>query len=334
VGYQGASNRLVISAGGKVVIGVSAVISTQPFGTRNAVVVTDPGSVWSNGVQLTIGNAYGRSSLTISNGGAVVDTIGYVGGASLLGNSNIVVVTGTGSLWQNGGSVYVGYAGSSNALVVTGGSVLASNLVVGYTGVSMGSTNCDNLVQLDSGSLIVTNAAHSAVLEVARGTLVLNGGLLQVDKMVVTNPCAQFIRTGGTLIYGSVVLNPTGHADGDGIPNGFDPYPLDPSNASADSDGDGLTDLQEYLAGTNPTNSASGFRVLNILPMNNDVLVVWQTAGGHTNVVQAASDLGTGYSTISPNIVVTGSGDTTTNYLDVGAATNSAPRYYRVRLVP
>jgi len=31
---------------------------------------------------------------------------------------------------------------------------------------------------------------------------------------------------------------------------------------------------------------------------------------------------------------ITGSGVTTTNYLDAGAATNTPARYYRVRLVP
>jgi hypothetical protein len=44
--------------------------------------------------------------------------------------------------------------------------------------------------------------------------------------------------------------------------------------------------------------------------------------------------MGGGYSNISPNLVVTGNGDSITNYLDVGAATNTPGRYYRVRLVP
>ena len=32
--------------------------------------------------------------------------------------------------------------------------------------------------------------------------------------------------------------------------------------------------------------------------------------------------------------VIAGSGDTSTNYVDVGGATNAPSRYYRVRLVP
>ena len=40
------------------------------------------------------------------------------------------------------------------------------------------------------------------------------------------------------------------------------------------------------------------------------------------------------FTDISSLIVISGSGDTTTNYTDVGGATNSPSRYYRVRLVP
>ncbi len=52
------------------------------------------------------------------------------------------------------------------------------------------------------------------------------------------------------------------------------------------------------------------------------------------NVVQSATDLAVSYTNVSPNIVLTGSGDVTTNYLDAGAATNAPTRFYRIRLVP
>ena len=46
--------------------------------------------------------------------------------------------------------------------------------------------------------------------------------------------------------------NTDGDDDNDGIPDSIDPKPLDPSNATADTDGDGLTDLKEYQIGTSP----------------------------------------------------------------------------------
>ena len=61
---------------------------------------------------------------------------------------------------------------------------------------------------MDSGSLIVTNATGTGVLEVRHGELILNGGLLQADTLVMMNPCASFVHTGGTLIVGSVTLDP------------------------------------------------------------------------------------------------------------------------------
>ena len=62
---------------------------------------------------------------------------------------------------------------------------------------------------------------------------------------------------------------------------------------------------------------------------------VWSTAGGTTNVLQAAAggSYPASFSDLSPSIIVT-CGVTVTNYLDIGGATNIPARYYRVRLVP
>ena len=109
--------------------------------------------------------------------------------------------------------------------------------------------------------------------------------------------------------------------------------------ANADPDGDGQNNLAEFLAGTNPTNSASGLEITAVTVQGSDVLVSWTTAGGYTNVVQAATGLPDGsYATnfldLSPLIIITGSGDAATNYLDSGGATNAPARYYRIRVQP
>ena len=85
--------------------------------------------------------------------------------------------------------------------------------------------------------------------------------------------------------------------------------------------------------------SASFLHITAIKPQGNDTVITWQTAGGRTNVVQATlGGLGGSYATnftdVGPYIIIQGSGDTTTNYLDSGGATNSPARYYRVRLQP
>jgi len=105
------------------------------------------------------------------------------------------------------------------------------------------------------------------------------------------------------------------------------------SAAIADPDGDGQPNLNEYFLGTNPTNSASTFRILSITQELNDVNIVWQAVGGRTNVVQAATSPGGIYTNISPWIILPGSSEIITNYLDLGGATNLPSRFYKIKLV-
>ena len=105
------------------------------------------------------------------------------------------------------------------------------------------------------------------------------------------------------------------------------------ADGAVDADGDGMNNLAEFLVGTDPTNSTSTLRIMAVTPQDSGVLVTWQGGGGKTNAVQAAPDVRGSYGDVSPNIVLSGSGDITTNFLDVAATTN-AIRFYRVRLVP
>jgi hypothetical protein len=81
------------------------------------------------------------------------------------------------------------------------------------------------------------------------------------------------------------------------------------------------------------------FRVTNIAREGNNLRVTWTMAGGRTNVLQAITTGPNGYTTngftdLGPVMVPTNTAIITTNYLDVGGATNKLARYYRVRLVP
>ena len=200
----------------------------------------------------------------------------------------------------------------------------------------------DRRCEHDRRQSFITNGAHTAFLEMDGGTFNMSGGTLLADKLVVTN-CAHFVHSGGTLTYGSLVLDPTGDADGDGLPNGWEQtHNLDPfsnignDGASGDPDGDGFTNLQEYLNGTDPHVSDAPLRITSILRQGNNVLLTWATIAGKTNVVQftkgtAGGSYSNNFTDLSPVIIPTGSA---TNYLDVGGATNTPSRFYRVRLVP
>jgi hypothetical protein len=109
--------------------------------------------------------------------------------------------------------------------------------------------------------------------------------------------------------------------------------------ANVDPLGKGMSNFNQFLAGINPTNPASAFRITSVVQQGSDVLVTWTTAGGYTNVVQVNAGLpdgsySTNFSDLSGLIVISGSGDAVTNYLDAGGATNVPARYYQIRLGP
>jgi hypothetical protein len=173
----------------------------------------------------------------------------------------------------------------------------------------------------------------------AFGTLKTAGTVTVVDNFT-NSPgnaaiYAQVITGSGTLAVGAgmrVYFGTTNGWVGSAAVSGngiFRPYLPD----NLDFDGDGIVNSNECLCGTDSTNSASALRITSIVLTNNDVLVSWAGGGGRTNVVQSAIDLTGSYTNISPNIVLTGNGDVTTNYLDACAATNTAARFYRIRLV-
>jgi DNA/RNA endonuclease G (NUC1)/PKD repeat protein len=107
----------------------------------------------------------------------------------------------------------------------------------------------------------------------------------------------------------------------------------------ADPLGKGMSNTNQFLAGLNPTNPASLFRVVSVVPQGSNVVITWTAGGSRTNALQAtAGGVGGGYATnfsdISGAIILPGAGDVMTNYVDGGGATNKPSRFYRIRLVP
>jgi hypothetical protein len=105
-------------------------------------------------------------------------------------------------------------------------------------------------------------------------------------------------------------------------------FPTDGSADGADPDCDGMSNWQEFMAGTNPTNAASVLAMASATPINNLhwVNVKWQSVSTRTYYLLRSCDLASGFTCISSNIV--GNSGTTT-YMDT-TATNGGPYYYRV----
>jgi hypothetical protein len=80
-------------------------------------------------------------------------------------------------------------------------------------------------------------------------------------------------------------------------------------------------------------NVSGPFAICAVNLESNNVRVAWTATGGLSYVVESSSDLAN-YSGLSPVIAVPDSGETETNYIDAGGATNSPSLFYRVKLVP
>jgi hypothetical protein len=143
--------------------------------------------------------------------------------------------------------------------------------------------------------------------------------------------------------YSNIVTADTSivDSDADGIPDCWmlqyfgHPTGLasDNSRTTDDADGDGLSNLAEFLAGTDPTNPASAFRINSVVRINNDVRIKWSVGVGRTSIVQAASSPTGSYTNISQNLMNFVINEPP-SYLDRGGATNFPSRFYRIRLVP
>ena len=135
-----------------------------------------------------------------------------------------------------------------------------------------------------------------------------------------------------TQIYGT---NPNNaDTDGDGMNDGwevqFGRNPIVAGNGAVDPDGDGQSDLAESIAGTNPDNSSSVLRVIDIASAVGGYQVTWSSVAGKKYQVYATTGMGSiAFAPLSG--IITASG-TTTSYTDSTAT--GGVRYYRIRLVP
>jgi hypothetical protein len=189
-----------------------------------------------------------------------------------------------------------------------------------------------NPLQIDSGEVLLETASGTQItthvvpgLELGvnyRLAVPMDAGLTQDRyKPTALRPTVPFklrVRIGNT-VY--VPLEMQGHyanlgapaqrtrldltlgedADGDGLPDAWEraliaasgrPLTLADIRAEDDFDGDGLSNLQEYLAGTYAFDPQDGF-VLDLLAAEDDVAVLeFLVIRGHSYTLQAADELG------------------------------------------
>jgi hypothetical protein len=125
---------------------------------------------------------------------------------------------------------------------------------------------------------------------------------------------------------------PAPDTDGDGIPDPWERLhfsSLTTANATTDWDGDGATDLQEYLAGTNPRDTNDVFAVVTLTHTPGATLLQWSYEASRCYQIEYSTNLSassswTPYVSGNENVL----GWHTLYFPD-----NNTRRFYRVRAV-
>jgi T5SS/PEP-CTERM-associated repeat protein len=197
VGYAGSGNSLVISNGSAAIydgLNYGAVIGLSNTANNNSVTV-DASSLTINGTNnasLYVGYAGASNKLTISSGGIVTDTNGYIG-VTNGANGNSVLVRDSGTLWTNEGDLTIGVEGGGNSLTVSNGATVAvhgstNGMVIGFS-----NTANNNLLRVTGSSTLTDNKNGSSIFVGYAGSS--NGLVISGDSVV----------SGGGFAYGTVI---------------------------------------------------------------------------------------------------------------------------------
>lgn len=307
------------------------------------------GAVWVTGGQLTIdsddsivGNS-GVGQMSISNGVVLAAkvTVGNSANPSSCGTLTLAggTLTMNSLVLPNARSRFIFTGGCLNALGITnsngqmlslgnGVSSITLNLLGGISSIGTGLKIMTNVTLTGFGT-ITGNVVNYGLIVSGNGVLNFAGGVLTNYGTILTTPGGAMNFLGTVVNTGLILTNNGIHFLGGLVNNGL---LLDPA---ADTDRDGISNLSEALAGTDPTKSASFFHIKTIATVGHDLQVSWSTVGGKTYVVQAAPVSAGGstnsYTDISSTITAPGVGESMMSYTDLGGA-NGPPRFYRIRL--
>jgi hypothetical protein len=146
------------------------------------------------------------------------------------------------------------------------------------------------------------------------------------NRTLTINTAAAPVPAGGVIYTADFNTD----LDNDGMPDWWEQqYFGGHANPDADPDGDGLSNLSEYLAGTGPTNNASSFVVSAV----SGFTITWSTVTGKTyKVLYADAPAGPWLEDLPNSQVTATAGQSQLTYSDTTAG-SVGERFYRIRLV-
>jgi hypothetical protein len=322
----GSAGTLTIDSGGMILsntigIGFSSASATGTVWLKSGEFTTpvNPIIVGYGGVgQLILSNGTLRGlTVEVGNFPSSPGTVTIAGGTHSI--TNLIVGQNSGAIggvWLTGGVL-------TNRTTTVGdnsgsGQITVSNATMVGQRITVGSFAGKGTMTIAAGaSSFYSNMTVGSFACTATGTVIVAGGELDVTNAthnaVLDVESGALTLSGGTLVVDILVkTNPC---------------------ASFQQTGGTLV-----VGGVTNIVVPPLFSITAISRSGNNIQITWQSPGGVTNAVQAANGgPGGSYNTNFNDLasfILTGNSPITTNYLDIGGATNFPARYYRVRLVP
>jgi T5SS/PEP-CTERM-associated repeat protein len=206
IGTNGLFTLLTLADNALLTNSAHGVIGLNTTANSNAVRLTSGSARWLMGGTLFVGSNGPFSTLVVSNGASAQANTGIIGSRAASG-SNLVLVTGSGSVWSNAIDVSVGSAGPGKLVIEAGGRVHGDS---GRIGGSQSASNTQALVT-GPGSLwnnvsfltIGNNAGHNRLV-VSNGATVLGGNGAMGSTS--TAPSNQVVVTGAGSVWSNRML--------------------------------------------------------------------------------------------------------------------------------
>ena len=314
-GYAGGSGTLTLAGG---TVNVAGLIATNATGVIafNGGILTSSGTAVTNAQTFAVGDALDAATFQLTAG-----VHSFANGLEIRNNASL---TGCGTV---NGNVVVDLGGTVQ--VDCGGTLTFTGIVT-----NNGLMRAINGSTLKAYGLVVNNGT----IDFTGGTTNFHGGFVNNGTVCPLTITTSSSPAGGGTTSGGGTVNCGSNTTVCAMANSgyvFVNWTLNSSVVST-------SNCYTFTPGASE-NLVANFAPFQITAFNiqsSNVLVSWIAPEGSTNVVQATNGgAGGGYSTnflaVSPRIVLPGANPATgfsTNYLDIGGATNQPSRYYRVAL--